>query len=828
MTQPTERITYFVEVVLPLHLPEYYTYRVPFEYNDFVTVGQRVIVQFGQKRLYSALIRKIHTKVPTYKTKYILSILDYEPIISEIQFKFWEWMAGYYMCYVGDIMAVALPSAFRLASESTIAIHPDFSGEYGNLTKSEMNVLEALMNKNVLSISEISNITGYQKIFPLLKTMIEKKIIVMEEEIKQRYVPKKEKYLSLSDKYKNSEAETKELFDTLEKKSSTQKQLTVLLAFFRLSEFGKNTIAKKQLTQNTNLSSSAINTLIRNGVLLEEEHTESRLIDGDATASADDIVLSEQQQNALSICLHPDNKNVTLIHGVTSSGKTEVYIKLIDKVVTEGKQVLYLLPEIALTSQAINRLRKYFGNKVGVYHSRFSTNERAEVWNKTIMGKDGGYQILLGARSAVFLPFQNLGLVVVDEEHDNSYKQYEPAPRYNGRDSAIYLAHLFGAKTILGSATPSLECYYNAQTEKYSLATMDKRYGGLMMPEILCVDMKEASRNKEVQLHYSKFLLDHIQEALENKEQVILFQNRRGFSLRLECDTCHWIPECKHCDVSLVYHKQTSSLRCHYCGYSIPIPHECPACHSTGIKMKGFGTEKIEEDLQILFPDAKIARMDLDSTTQKKKYLEILTDFEDRNIDILVGTQMITKGLDFDNVSVVGILSADNMISFPDFRSFERSFQQMTQVSGRAGRHGRRGKVIIQTYNPYHQAIRDVIDNNYLSMYKSQITERRVFRYPPFYKLIRITVKHKDEHIVNEASSLLAHDLRQVFGNRVLGPEYPSVSRIRNSYLKNILVRFEKNEAIAHGKKIIANISNNIINQKEYSKVTIIHDVDPQ
>ena len=827
MTQKTERITYFVEVVLPLHLPEYYTYRVPFEYNDYVAVGQRVVVQFGQKRLYSALIRRIHTQVPGYQTKYILSILDDEPIVTEMQFKFWEWMADYYMCYVGDIMAVALPSAFRLASESTIAVHPDFAGEYDSLTAAEMKVLEALMNKSVLSITEIITITGYQKIFPLLKTMIEKKIIVMEEEIKQRYMPKKEKYIRLSDTYKENETAVKELFDRLEKKTVTQKQLMVMLSFFQLSEFGKNAVLKKQLSQRNDLSSSALQTLIRTGVLVEEERAESRLIDAQATHDADDIQFSEQQQQAFSTFTHPDAKSVTLLHGVTSSGKTEVYIKLINEAVKEGKQVLYLLPEIALTSQVINRLRRYFGDKVGVYHSRFSTNERAEVWQKTIMADNGGYQILLGARSAVFLPFQKLGLVVVDEEHDSSYKQYEPAPRYNGRDSAIYLAHLFGAKTILGSATPSLESYYNAQNGKYGLATMDKRYGGLLMPEILCVDMKEASRQKEVQVHYSKFLLDHIQEALDNKEQVILFQNRRGFSLRLECEACNWVPQCKHCDVSLVYHKQSNSLRCHYCGYSIPIPAECPACHSTSLKMKGFGTEKIEEDLAIFFPNARIARMDLDSTTQKKRYIEILTDFEDRNIDILVGTQMITKGLDFDNVSVVGILSADNMISFPDFRSFERSFQQMTQVSGRAGRHGRRGKVIIQTYNPYHQVIRDVIDNNYFSMYKSQITERRVFRYPPFYKLIRITIRHKDEHVVNEAADFLAANLRQVFGNRVLGPEYPSVSRIRNLYLKNIQIRFEKSEAIAQAKKIIIDISNNICNQKQYSKLSIIHDADP-
>ncbi len=829
MTPAEERKTYFVDVVLPLHLPEYYTYRIPFEYNEDIRVGQRVVVQFGQKKLYSALVRRIHENVPKYKVKYILSILDFEPIVTERQFVFWEWIASYYMCYVGDVMAVAIPSAFRLASESSITVHPDFSGAYDTLSEPEIKILEALTHKNVLPISEVSQIVGYQKIFPLLKTMIEKKRIVMEEEILQRYIPRKETYLSLNPLYMD-EQQGKELFDSLEKKNTLQKQLTVMLTFFRLSDFGKNSIKKKQLTQDKSLSSSAIHTLIKNEVLFQEEREESRLLEGKAICDADSIKLSEEQQgvfDAIQIS-NPEAPAVTLLHGVTSSGKTEIYIKLIQEMLREGKQVLYLLPEIALTAQIINRLRTYFGAKVGIYHSRFSSNERAEVWSKTLDASDNGYQIVLGARSAVFLPFHRLGLVIVDEEHDASYKQYEPAPRYNGRDAAIYLAHLHGAKTLLGSATPALESYFNAQNGKYGLTTLNQRYGGILMPEVLCVDMKEASRKKEVQSHYSKFILEHIQDALANKEQVILFQNRRGFSLRLECDACHWIPDCRHCDVSLVYHKQTHSLRCHYCGYSIPIPSECPACHSTSVKMKGFGTEKVEDELSIIFPDARIARMDLDSTSQKKKYLEIIADFEDRNIDILVGTQMVTKGLDFDNVSIVGILSADNMISFPDFRAYERSFQQMTQVSGRAGRRGRRGKVIIQTYNPYHQAIRDVMDTNYASMYQSQITERRVFKYPPFYKLIRITLKHKDTEVLNEAADCLAFQLRTLFGNKVLGPEYPSVSRIRNMYLKNIQLRFEKSEPITIAKRQISDACEELCNQKKYSQLRIVPDVDPQ
>lgn len=821
-----ERRTLFVDVLLPLHLPGTYTYRVPFEYNDLIALGQRVVVQFGAKRLYSALVRRIHEEVPKHKTKYILSILDMKPIMTERQFEFWEWCASYYMCYPGDVMAIAMPSALRLSSESYIVVHPDFSGEYGDLNENEMKVLEVLSRRARLSVDEVSEITGFQKIMPLIKSMIEKRIILMDEELQQRYTPKKTIYLSLADKYRE-EGELKRLFDILEKSQVNHKQLMVMMKFLQESDFGTKDIKKQLLSDNKELSSSAIDTLIKKGVLVKKQVEESRLSEGSSTAEVGSIVLSESQEKALKALTSTD-KSVSLLYGVTSSGKTEVYIHLIEQTLREGRQVLFLLPEIALTAQIINRLRKYFGNKVGVYHSRFSTQERAEVWRRTMDTTESGYKVLLGARSAIFLPFHDLGLVIVDEEHDNSYKQNDPAPRYNGRDSAIYLAHLWNARTILGSATPSIESYYNAQNGKYGYAEMTERYGGVKLPEVLCVDMKEASRRHEVQMNFSHFLTGYIKEALENNEQVILFQNRRGFSLRIECDACNWIPQCKHCDVSLVYHKASNSMRCHYCGYSIPVPHECPACHSTTLKMRGFGTERIEDDLSILFPNARIARMDLDSTMQKKRYIEILNDFEEHKIDILVGTQMVTKGLDFDNVSVVGILSADNLISYPDFRSYERSFQQMTQVSGRAGRHGKQGKVIIQTYQPYHQAIRDAMNNDYVSMYKSQITERRVFKYPPYYRLIYITVKHVKSEIVDQAAMQMATMLRSHFGTRVMGPEYPNVSRVRNLYLKKIMVRFAQGEAISEGKRIMLGIADEIMHDKQYGRLQIVFDVDPQ
>ncbi len=831
--------TYFVDVILPLHIHDTYTYRVPQEYNDVVQVGQRVVVQFGSKRLYSAVVRRVHQSVPRYMVKYVLSILDVEPIVNEKQLRFWEWMAEYYMCYVGDVMAVALPSAFRLASESSVSIHPDFTGELSNLTENELRVVQLLAEYRVMTVDDIGKAIGLQKMMPILNTMVERGIIIVDEELRQRFVPRTSSYISFSPEYQDP-ASVKALFDSLEQRKNTQKQLDVLMKYIQMSQMGTLPVSKRALLSTTDsmqVSESALKTLLRHGVLQQEEKLESRLEQGVARDSADSISLNPEQQAAYDYLSHCE-KPVSLLHGVTSSGKTEVYIKLMADAIGKGQQVLFLLPEIALTAQAINRLRRYFGDLVGVYHSRFSASQRAEVWNRTMTDDPNTrYQVLLGARSALFLPFRQLGLVIVDEEHDSSYKQYDPSPRYYGRDAAIYLAHLWGARTVLGSATPSIESYYNAMQGKYGFCEMKHRYGGLLMPEVLCADMKEETRRMrrdqgvagpQGSIHFSQFLLENMQQALDDHEQVILFQNRRGFSLRIECDDCHWTPTCQHCDVSLVYHKATNSLRCHYCGYSIPLPTECPACHGHHLTMKGFGTERIEDDLSILFPNARIARMDLDSTAQKNRYLEIINDFQDRRIDILVGTQMVTKGLDFDHVSVVGIVSADNLLYFPDFRAFERAFQQMTQVSGRAGRHGHRGKVIIQTFNPYHQAIRNVIDNDYLAMYESQVTDRRVFRYPPFYRLIVITLKHRDSDILNAAADSYAAQLRAVFATRVVGPEYPSVVRVRGLYIKNIMLRFERTEAISQAKTIIMEIGDKVKSDKQFSPLQIHFDVDPQ
>ncbi len=819
-----EQEVYYVEVLLPLHLPGTYTYRVPRELNGEVSVGKRVVVQFGQKRMYSALVRRIHTEAPKWRTKYILSVLDERPLVAERQMLFWEWMAAYYMCYPGDVMAVALPAGMKLASESAVSIHPDFDGDLSRLTKYELQVVNLLTEYSTMKLDDISRAIGVQKIMPLMRGMIEREVVMMDEELRERFKPRKSTYVRLSEAYAGEEAQRR-LFDDLEAKKRT-KQVDLLMQYMQMSGFGKELVPKRDLPQV-----SALQTLIKNGVLVTEEREESRLehFDADSLVPVESIKLNEEQQAAYSLLSSPLSPHTThLLHGVTSSGKTEVYIKLIDEQVRAGKQVLFLLPEIALTAQIINRLRRYFGDKVGVYHSRFSASQRVEVWRRTATdNEEARYQVLLGARSAVFLPFRDLGLVIVDEEHDASYKQQDPAPRYHGRDAAVYLAHLWGAHTVLGSATPSIESYHNAMEGKYGLAVMAHRYGGFNLPKVEVVDMKTATRQGEVHGHFSDKLLRAIRDALAARQQVILFQNRRGFSLRLECDDCHHIPQCVHCDVSLVYHKATNSLRCHYCGYSIPVPEECPACHSTHLRMTGIGTERVEEDLQIMFPEARVARMDLDSTLQKNQYIELLNDFAQRRIDILVGTQMVTKGLDFEHVSVVGIVNADNLINYPNFRSFERAYQQMTQVSGRAGRHGDAGQVIIQTYNPGHHILQKVEDNDYEGLYHDQDNERRVFRYPPYYRLVEITLKHRDNEVVSAAADWFATELRGAFDQRVMGPEYPLVSRIRALYLKTITVRFERNEAIADAKKLMMQMADELVKQDGWARVAIHFDVDP-
>ncbi|MCQ2262701.1 MAG: primosomal protein N' [Bacteroidales bacterium] len=831
--------TFFADILLPLPLKGTFTYRLPQTLNGMIDFGMRVVVPFGKNKLYSGLVVKVHQIVPQQvNIKYIVDVIDNAPIISERQFALWQWMSEYYLCTLGEVMACALPSAFKLAGETQVQLHPNFDGDLSNLNEHELRIVETVASEKATTISELSKSLQFPKIMPYIKTLVEKQIIVTEEEIRDIYKPKREVYLSLAEPYAHNEQQLYALLDELEKSKKTAKQAEVILAFLVIlqkkgivNDFSQS-VKKSEITNNERVSTSSLQKLLEKNIFVTKEVISSRLVSYDAQSNADDIQLSEAQSEAYtSIQGEFVSKPTVLLHGVTGSGKTEIYIKLINEVLKEGKQVLYLLPEIALTSQIVNRLRKYFGDKVGVYHSRFNEYERVEIWERVLNNEqsvqtDGKYQLILGARSALLLPFNNLGLIVVDEEHDSSYKQMDPAPRYHARDCAIILSRLHGAKTLLGTATPSLETFYNVQQQKYGYVSLTKRFAQSVLPDVWVVDMVESSRQGKTNGIFSQFLIDKIASALERKEQVILFQNRRGFSLRLFCNTCQTSPTCKYCDVTLTYHKRSNLLKCHYCGYAIDVPQVCPTCHSTDIEMRGFGTEKIEDELAELFPNAIIQRMDLDTTRSKTAYQKIISDFEQHKTDILVGTQMVTKGLDFDRVSVVGVLNADNLISFPDFRAFERAFQIMSQVSGRAGRKEVPGTVVIQSYQPNHPALKFVVKNDFKSMYTTQIAERKQFFYPPICRLIKLTLKHKDEKLLNEASQALANELVKAFPNRVLGPEFPLISRIQTYFLKDIWLKFDKDGNLASNKNTLDALLYRFRTETKYKNVHVVINVD--
>ena len=795
------RTTLFVNVLLPLPVAGYFTYRVPFDLNESVEEGKRVVVQFGKKKVYTALIHSISEKAPKVETKYILGVLDLHPVANQFQFRLWEWIASYYCCTVGEVMNAALPAALKLASESKIRIVPGVELSEKILSEKEYNLLRALKENGALSISDASRFADLVKIIPLIHNLIEKGYIVTEEEVRERFTPKTLSFIKLTDAY-SSEEQLQQLYDKLEKKAP--KQLDLLIEYIQLSKImSKNPVevSRKELFARIEDAAAKFKALEKKNVFEEYDKEISRLNYRQATHTAESIELTHSQQLAMQeITDSFAVKNVTLLHGITSSGKTEIYIKLIRQMLDEGKQVLYLLPEIALTTQIINRLQKYFGAEVGVYHSKYNENERVEIWQHVSGTGTQSFKVLLGARSAMFLPFSNLGLIIIDEEHDASYKQYDPAPRYNARDTAIFLASMHGAKVLLGSATPAIESFYNASLGKYGLSTLSERYGGILLPQVKLVNLKEEHRMKTMQSIFSSALIR---------------------------DNCSWIPHCVQCDVSLVYHKKQNQLRCHYCGYTTRIPDKCPDCGHTHLVMKGFGTEKIEEELSLIFPKATIARMDLDSTRSRFAHQKLIASFEERKVDILVGTQMVTKGLDFDNVSLVGILNADSLLSYPDFRAFERGFQLMAQVAGRAGRKNKQGKVLIQAYNPSHPILSMVLEHNYHAMYQSQLIERERFNYPPFCRIVQLSLRHVDADLINKAADELARRLRALFGKRVLGPEYPTVSRIRNQYLKNILIKFEKGIPLPKAKDEIRNAIMKLNAHPEYKAVRVVIDVDP-
>ena len=824
----TERLTLFAEVLLPIPVPGTFTYRVPYALNDEIRVGQRVVVQFGKTKIMSGLVVSLTEKVPEVEVKFLTDILDAQPLVNATQLKFWEWIKSYYLCHLGEVMQSALPSALKLSSESTVALSDDFVLDSMALNDYEYMIVEALQIQPKIAISEVSKIVSFKKVMPLIHTMMEKGILVMEEELNEKYKAKYERFVRLTSDYRN-EDNLQALMDALTKRA--YKQLEVLLAYLSLGGDCDNELRASDLLKKANATSAILKAMVDKGVFETYEHQVSRLKEFKAQVDVNTIQLTEAQQKAYNQIKDGfELQKPVLLHGVTSSGKTEIYIKLIQEAIDEGKQVLYLLPEIALTAQIINRLKQYFGDRLGVYHSRYGANERVEVWQQVrdfAQTKGAQRQIIIGSRSAIFLPYSDIGLIIVDEEHDSSFKQMDPAPRYNARDAAVVLGAMHHAKVLLGSATPSYESYYNALNGRYHLVEITERFGGVQMPEIILSDMRVEKRRKTVQADFGSVLLDAVKETLEEHNQTILFQNRRGFSLRIECEDCHYVPQCINCDVSLIYHKNQNVMRCHYCGYTTSVPTECPSCHSTNIKMHGFGTEKVEEDLKIVLPEAKVARLDLDTTRSRNDYQSILEAFQDKETDVLVGTQMVTKGLDFDSVKVVGILNADNMLSFPDFRAHERSFQLMAQVAGRAGRKGKQGKVIIQTYEPNHPVLQDVLRNDFKGLYEKQMLTRRQFGYPPYYRIVLIRLKHKEYQKLNPAATELAGMLRPIFKQDLLGPEYPMVSRVKNQYIKQMMVKFNREHNAQQVKELIMKQVHLFQQLPDYKSVVVQIDVDP-
>lgn len=826
-------MSFFVEVIIPLSLPKTFTYKVSETEFQYIQRGMRIAVPFGKNKIYTALAIDLHQNAPTlYEAREIHQILDEQPIVNEFQINHWFWIASYYMCAIGDVYRGALPSALLLESETIISQQKETVVNESELSDDEFLIYEALQHQSSLKVQNIMDILNKKSVLPVIQKLLHKNIISLEEEIQEVYKPKLIRYIRLHSQYQ-TEANLIALLDSFNKNAGKQKEL--VLQYFQLQAQERKPISVKQLTERANTSAAVIKALVDKGIF-ETYYIQEDRVNFAQNQQENKLTLSKAQQNAHDEIVNTfTGKDVCLLHGVTSSGKTEIYTKLIEQYIAQGKQVLYLLPEIALTTQLVSRLTKHFGNKVAVFHSKYSNNERVEVWQNVLQQSEKA-QIVIGARSALFLPFANLGLIIVDEEHEPTFKQQDPAPRYHARDAAIVLANahqstrangeLGGAKVLLGSATPSIETYYNATSGKFGLVVLKERFGKVQMPEIELVDLKDSYFRKRMKGHFSLTLIEQITEAFSNNEQVILFQNRRGFSPVLECLTCGHVPQCPQCDVSLTYHKYKNQLRCHYCGYNMAKPTNCHSCSSVDLETKGFGTEQIELELASLFPNKNIKRMDQDTTRGKYSFEKIIDGFKNREIDVLVGTQMLAKGLDFDNVSLVGIMNADNMLYHPDFRAFERSYQMMTQVAGRSGRSEKRGKVIIQTYNPLHNIIQQVTHNDYEGMYKEQLYERKIYYYPPFYRLVRLTLKHRDFEKLKEGSMWLYQVLKQNLSIPVLGPEEPAVSRIRNEYIRTIMIKIPSDTSLQGTKKTIQKVLNSFEVVAQYRTIKVTVNVD--
>ena len=820
----------YIDVLLPLSIPNLYTYHFQTEHPERLKVGARILVQFGKRKIYTALIVEIHNRKPIeYETKEIIDILDENPIIQPFQLKFWQWIAQYYMCHLGEVFTAALPSGLKPESETKL--YPGNPAEnLQNLTDLQQTIMEQVYESPGITILTLESRLKKKSLLVQARKLVEQELLVFDESVHQKVKPKTAWYVTLNEEYRNNER-LQHLADILERRA--RKQNDILITYLMLTKFpelDQLTIKRDDLLKRANATPVNLKALAEKGVFHLEEQEVSRLQMKQGEVYKFPILNKPQQKAYEEIKEGFSKEQVVLLHGVTSSGKTEIYIKLIEEVIKNGKQVLFLLPEIALTSQIINRLRKVFGEKVGIYHSKYSNAERVEVWNnvmgRTLPGKEA-YQVILGVRSSVFLPFHNLGLVIIDEEHENSFKQYDPAPRYHARDIAVVLAALNKANVIMGSATPSIESYFNAQLGKYILVELTQRYRDIQLPEITLLDTAKARKQKRINQNFTDDLTNAIKETLDNNHQVILFQNRRGYSQFIECTDCGWVPYCVHCDVSMTYHKYTNRLVCHYCGYSQPKPDGCHACGSLSLETQGFGTERIEDIISELIPEAKVKRLDLDSTRSKSSLEKIIAEFQNKEVDILIGTQMVTKGLDFDNVMLVGVMNADTLLNFPDFRAFERSYQLLSQVGGRAGRKLGQGKVLIQTANPKHPVLQLVVKNNYLQLYANELEERKKFVYPPFFRLIRITIKHRDKEKVNTAGVSIAQQLHAINEITVLGPQYPLVARTFNTYQKCIYIKFARQSNQANLKSLVQSIMNKTLVSPQGKGVQLVVDVDP-
>lgn len=828
-----ERQTIFVDVLLPLAVQNLFTYRVPLHLNDFVQTGKRTIVPFGKGKFYTAIIVNIHHQPPSqYQAKYLEEIIDEVPVVSSKQLELWNWIASYYMCTRGEVMNAALPSGLKLSSETQITLNTFRKNEDEvPLSDHELSIIAALEFRNVLSLKDVEEITGIKSYQKIIRGLLSKGLILTYEEVKSKFKPKIISCIKLSPEWLNDVTLQQQTFTQLEKRAP--RQLELLLFVLREHKQNLSKRESEHWMEREKLSkefdASAIRSLVKKGVFVEQNFERSRI-----KQTEDDLrwsELNEVQQEAFEkINESFKSKPVCLLHGVTGSGKTEIYAHLIREIVDAGRQVLFLVPEIALTTQLVNRMRAFYGDCVGVYHSRFSENERVELWNDLVQQhhvSNGRFKIILGARSALFLPFSDLGLVIVDEEHDASFKQYDPSPRYNARDTAIFLASLFNAKVLLGTATPAIESYHNAKTKRYGMVELASRYGNATLPDIKIADSRSLFDGKNRKI-FTEDLTNEIELALSKKEQVILFQNRRGFAPYTSCNTCGWVPMCHQCDVALIYHKSPDRLICHYCGFVSNPPSSCGKCGNTDLRQRGFGTERIEDEVSVLFPQAKIARMDLDTTRSKYAYQQLIENFEDGEIDILVGTQMVTKGLDFENVSLVGVLDADQMLNFPDFRSFERSFQLLSQVSGRSGRKDKPGKVIIQTSQLNHPVINWVKTHDYSSFFANQIDDRERFQYPPFFRLTELNLISPDLDVLNYGAEKLADRLKENQGiGKVLGPEFPLVAKIRNEFYKRILIKTARKAQAFSVKSQLAEEINRFVSKENLKKFRIKINVDP-